>query len=84
MRHGSRRAFQLVRVAAPESCLPVLTGLTGTDVSRAGGRARTHVRAVGLGAVSVKTSRQGAFWPLGGFVSVLTGRETGGPRGWRP
>lgn len=81
MRHESRRGFRLVRVAASGSCLSVLTGLVGTGPSRAGGRARTRTGA--LGRKPVKTSRQGAFVLLRSIVSVLTGHEAVGPRGWR-
>ena len=73
MRHESRRGFRLVRVAASGSCLSVLTGLVGTGPSR--------TRA--LGRKPVKTSRQGAFVLLRSIVSVLTGHEAVGPRGWR-
>lgn len=83
MRHESRRGFRLVRVAASGSCLSVLTGLVGTGPSRAGGRARARTRTGALGRKPVKTSRQGAFVLLRGIVSVLTGHEAVGPRGWR-
>lgn len=81
LRHGSRRAFRLVRVAAPGSCLSVLTGSAGTGFSR--GRARAPTRAGALDAGSVKTSRRRAFPLVGGLVSVLTGHETDSTRGRR-
>lgn len=68
LRHGSRRAYRLVRVPVGGSVLNVFTGIGDMGATRARAGARGPARA------AAETLRRGALPLLAGAALVLTAR----------
>ena len=84
LRHGSRRAFSLVRAGFPYSYLYVSRGRKGM---RPHARGRAHARARAGRRVrrrgGVETSRRGLFAQVSGVAGVLRGVVAGFLGRWR-